>query len=196
MQMVDRQSLSDVLFAVVIIVALWAWNAAAYVAIIAAAICYLSIASVRAVASSETMRDVLINRQTEITARRANDNQYRIYRTQQAALPQPDYTPAADGLQSKRFVPAVDPRARVAAAEWIWGLFGDDNRLDPTKVLAAHTKKPGQIQAPKPREDVLALLKDARLVQVGEGGMLFWSAPPTLTVHDALSRIQERTTQE
>lgn len=193
--MLDRQSLADVLFTIVVVVALWVWNASAYIAITAAALCYLSIASIRALAGSETMRDVLVHRQAQVTERR----RIAVLREQHllvGSLQPPSALPADPQPQAlpPRFVPAVDPRTRAAAIEWVWGLYGNDNRLDPNRVLGPHTKKPGQIQAPKPRADVLDLLTDERvgLVRVGEGGMLFWSASPTLTIHEASNRIQGR----
>ena len=134
--------------------------------------------------------------QTERTTRRYHVLQYRTLPAAlpAAAMPQLDYTPPAETTPAVRYVPAVDPRTRAAALEWVWGLLDDNNQLSPSRVLGPHTKAPGQVQAPKPRAEVLQLLTDLKIVREGEGKMLFWCSPYP-TIMETMDVIQGRGVQ-
>ncbi len=194
--MIDRQGIADVLFSIVLIVALYVWHASAVVAIVSATVAYLGVAAIRTAATSETLRDVAIHRQDQITTRRYHVLQYRTLPALAAApapsvdVPQIAYTPPASAV---RYVPAVEPRTRAAALEWVWGLL-DGHELNPRLVLGPDTKAPGQIQAEKPRAEVLALLTHLKIVRVGAGGMLFWTGHYP-TVMEVLDVIQGRGVQ-
>lgn len=175
--MLSKDSLADVLFTIVLVVALWAWNASAYVAIVSATAAYLGVAALRSATHSETVRDVLISRQGHVTER------YRIRQAPRllpADLPQITYTPPPV-LPGKSFVPAVDMSVAKDAVLWCLTLYGADGQPDAAKVnLKGDKEAPGRLKVAGPGSGAKEwLLSKHVLERVDHGLRLRVSRYPT-----------------
>lgn len=143
---------------------------------------------------------VLVNRQHEVTARRRDELQYK---AQMAFAPAPRMsvvdpvqlvsTPRAALTEGTRFVPAIpgaDARLKLSCVEFVTTLFDDDGSPNPRRILAAHTRRPGQVQAGKPKPEVLEYLTALQMVSEGDGGMLFFNVDIYPTLREAINAIK------
>lgn len=143
---------------------------------------------------------VLVNRQHEVTERRRDQLQFK---AQMAFAPTPRMnvvdpvqlvsTPPAILTEGKRFVPAVpgaDARLKLSCVEFVTTLFDDNGSPNPRRILAAHTRRPGQVQAGKPKPEVLDYLTALQMVSEGDGGMLFFDVELYPTLREAINAIK------
>lgn len=140
---------------------------------------------------------VLVNRQREVTERRRDEMQYKIHvaslPTSQVAVVDPLQLASAPPVAGGRFVsavPSIDARLKLAAYEFVTTLFDDEGRPNPRRILAAHTRRPGQVQAGKPKPEVLDYLLSLQMLAEREGGMLFFDVARYPTLHEAINAIK------
>jgi hypothetical protein len=141
---------------------------------------------------------VLVNRQHEVTERRRDALQFKAQMTFAPKMAVVDpvqlvSTPSATLTNSKHFVsavPSADARLKLSCVEFVTTLFDDQGRPNPRRVLAAHTRRPGQIQAGKPRHEVLDYLAALQMISEGDGGMLFFNAELYPTLRESINAIK------
>lgn len=135
--------------------------------------------------SSGQLASILINHQKETTVRLRDRQQYSLYLQPQGhiTLVEPEQIEEQSVL-AHRFIPAVptvEDGVKIACYDFIYGLF-KDGAPDPDRILGKDTKSPYQIQAKKPRPEVLEYLMSLGMVWSNERKMLFFDTDryPTL----------------
>lgn len=122
--------------------------------------------------------------QSEKTIREQNRMQYEIYVRETPQLVQNDQRslPLEESDQrsfpTSNFVPArpaADEQVKVDSYAWVMGLF-KSGQPDPERILSADKRSPDQVQAKKPRLEVLEYLLSLEMIRGGaKGEMLFFN---------------------
>jgi hypothetical protein len=101
--------------------------------------------------------------------------QYEVYVRE---IPLPELVEKPNAILLNTYIPArpiPTEQVQVDAYAWVMRLFRH-GEIDPEKVLGAETRSPGQVQAKKPREEVLQYLLSLEMVRGGsKGEMLFFN---------------------
>jgi hypothetical protein len=131
---------------------------------------------------------IIVSRMREVTIRRYNELQFDALEAQaerkQVAIvdtPRIVSTPPVAPMQlpdTPNFVspvPPTDERIKLDAYNFVAGLFDEYGRLHPKRVLPKESKRPGQVQSPKPKSETVEYLVALGIVRVGDQRMLFYN---------------------
>lgn len=137
---------------------------------------------------------MVINYQNQKTVRMFNTMQFSLYdrAVPQVELVQPDLLP--EQAQSlPRFVPAVpqaDEQLKLSAYDFVLGLF-NNGQPDPERILPEGSNAPGQVQAKKPRPEVVEYLLGLGMISVNsKSRMLFFNVQKYSTLRKCQQAIK------
>lgn len=190
-------TIANVLVTIILIVAIYADNGSATLAVLAG-VGYFGVSTTVALLTlSGTLTHVLINRQQQVTVRRLHQLQFKQVSEPPPSmavvdLPQLPRTPHADPLPppglpaAKSFVAPsageVSEAARREAAAWVLQLYASNGEPDPNKVLLqSGRERPGRIRVGAPgKEAKQLLLSRGVLLDLGNGFRLNLVRCPTI----------------
>lgn len=138
---------------------------------------------------------MVINHQNQRTVRMFNEMQFELYSKPAPLIEVEDVEqPRLEDLGPSlpKFVPAVpkvDDQLKLSAYDFVLKLF-KEGQPDPEKILPKDSKSPGQIQAKKPRPEVVEYLLALGMVSLNERKMMVFNVDTYPTQRDAQNAIR------
>lgn len=145
---------------------------------------------------SGQLTEMVINHQNQKTVRIFNKMQFELYQQEApqlvtelpqlvAEVPQmaqiPSFVPA---------VPKVGEHLKISTYEFVMGLY-KDGAPDPERILPEGSKRPGQVQAKKPRPEVVDYLLALGMVRIDEETrMMFFNVNKYPTLRECQQSIK------
>lgn len=136
---------------------------------------------------------IIINAQNQKTMRLYHEQQFLLYQAHPMQIEVAEPQPLAELPMTKSFVPAV-PRVeetlKLSAYDFVAGLY-KDGAPDPERILPKEAKRPGQVQAKKPRAEVVEYLQALGMISVDEETrMLFFHTDRYSTLRECHQAIK------
>lgn len=149
---------------------------------------------------SGQMAAMIINHQNQRTVRMFNTMQFQLYAKDAPRIVEKNVeTPMLEDVRPSLpgFIPAVplvSDQLKLSCYDFIVGLFGEDGAPNPEKILGEDSKRPGQIQAKKPRPEVVEYLLGLGIVTVEpKTNMLFFKVKEYPTLRECQQAIRHNT---
>lgn len=143
---------------------------------------------------SGQLASIVINHQNQRTVRIFNEMQYALYDRSAPQIEVVEPAKLADLRPSlPSFVPAVPKvgeHLKISTYEFVMGLY-KDGAPDPERILPEGSKRPGQVQAKKPRIEVVDYLLALGMIRIDEETrMMFFNVDRYPTLRECQNSIK------